>query len=253
MAVILLAAAGVLSPAHRGSIGTAVIVTIVLLGSVAGFASARLYALPPSLTPSNLYFGGKNRAGVTGIVSLLVPGCITVVIMFINILLRLTIKTTYLSMTSYNMLLFIWLLITVPLAFLGSALGYKLDKYTMPVRTNHLEREIPVQPWYLHPVLTAIVGGSVPFGTMFLELYFVMSSILLHQTYAVFGFLLAIFVLTMITTAEISIVICYFQLANENYHWWWSSFINTGFTGVVIFVFSLFFYSKISVHAYSCK
>ena len=123
----------------------------------------------------------------------------------------------------------------------------------MPVRTNHIEREIPKQPWFLHPVVTGIVGGCVPFGTMFLELYFVMSSILLHQTYAVFGFLLSIFILTLITTAEISIVICYFQLANENYHWWWSSFTNSGCTGIVVFLFALYFYSKISVHAYSCS
>lgn len=157
------------------------------------------------------------------------------------------------SLSSINKLLWLWILVTVPLAFLGSALGYKLPKYHMPVRTNHIEREVPKQPWYLHPALTALIGGCVPFGTMFLELYFVMSSILLHQTYAVFGFLLAIFVLTLITTAEISIVICYFQLANENYHWWWSSFYNTGCTGLIVFLFALFFYSRISVHVYSCR
>ena len=46
---------------------------------------------------------------------------------------------------------------------------------------------------------------------------------------------------------------CYFQLANENYHWWWSSFTNSGCTGIVVFLFALYFYSKISVHAYSCS
>lgn len=42
VAVIILAAVGVLTPAHRGSIGTAAVIIVVLLGFIAGMSSARL-------------------------------------------------------------------------------------------------------------------------------------------------------------------------------------------------------------------
>ena len=49
------------------------------------------------------------------------------------------------------------------------------------------------------------------------------------------------FVLMLITTAEIAIVLCYFQLASEDYRWWWRSFVNTGCTALFVFAFSLFY------------
>ena len=131
--------------------------------------------------------------------------------------------------------------------YLGTLLGYKLPKYHMPVRTNHIERQIPETPWYLRKRVTMLIGGCVPFGTIFLEIYFMMSSILLHQTYAVFGFLLAILMLTIITTAEISIVICYFQLANEDYNWWWKSFYNAGATAFFVFFFAIYYIFSIGI------
>ena len=61
------------------------------------------------------------------------------------------------------------------------------------------------------------------------------------------GFLLAIFALTVITTAEISIMLCYFQLANEDYHWWWRSFANTGSTAFFVFLFAIYYMISIGI------
>ena len=143
--------------------------------------------------------------------------------------------------------MFLWFCVSLPLVYLGSFVGYKLPKYHMPVRTYLIERELPPPPWYLHPARTSFVGGCVPYGTIFLEMYFMLSSVLLHQTYAVFGFLLAIFALTVITTAEISIMLCYFQLANEDYHWWWRSFANTGSTAFFVFLFAIYYMISIGI------
>lgn len=142
----------------------------------------------------------------------------------------------------------LWFAISIPLAFLGSFVAYKLPKYHMPVRTNHIERQIPPQPWYLHPALTCLVGSCVPFGTIFLEIYFMMSSVLLHQIYAVFGFLLVIFFLMIVTTAEIAIVICYFRLAHEDHKWWWSSFTDTACTGLFIFLFAVYYMIRLGIN-----
>ncbi len=61
------------------------------------------------------------------------------------------------------------------------------------------------------------VGGLLPFGAVFVELFFILSSLWLDQYYYVFGFLLLVFALLAVTCAEISIVLVYFQLCSENY------------------------------------
>ena len=68
------------------------------------------------------------------------------------------------------------------------------------------------QAWYTTPLFSILVGGILPFGAVFIELFFILSSIWLHQYYYVFGFLLIVFVILIITCAEITIVMCYFQV-----------------------------------------
>lgn len=41
----------------------------------------------------------------------------------------------------------------------------------------------------------------------------------LNQIYYVFGFLYVVFFILIATCAEITMVMCYFQLCNEDYHW----------------------------------
>jgi hypothetical protein len=52
---------------------------------------------------------------------------------------------------------------------------------TFPVRTNQIPRAIPQQQWYLHPVISCMLGGILPFGAVSVELYFIMSALWLHQ------------------------------------------------------------------------
>ena len=72
----------------------------------------------------------------------------------------------------------------------------------------------------MNPVFSVLVGGILPFGAVFIELFFILTSMWLHQFYYLFGFLCLVFVILVITCAEITIVLCYFQLCSEDYHWW---------------------------------
>jgi len=56
----------------------------------------------------------------------------------------------------------------------------------------------------------------------------------------VFGFLFAVLVILVVTCAEITIVMCYFQLCNEDYRWWWRWFLSAG--SILFFLFSLYDY-----------
>merc|ERR1712083_1116768 len=144
-------------------------------------------------------------------------------------------------------LLVMWFGISVPLVYLGSYFGYKLRRIDFPTKTNLIPRNIPAQAWYTHPAFSVLVGGVLPFGAVFIELFFILSSIWLHQYYYVFGFLLIVFLILIITCAEIAIVMCYFQLCAEDYDWWWRSFLTSGSSGVYVFSYSVYFYTKLEV------
>jgi len=45
-----------------------------------------------------------------------------------------------------------------------------------PVRTNKIPRQVPEQPWYMHPAFSILIGGILPFGAVFIELFFILTS-----------------------------------------------------------------------------
>jgi transmembrane 9 superfamily protein 2/4 len=109
---------------------------------------------------------------------------------------------------------------------------------------NQIPRQVPEQVRYMQPTFSVIVGGVLPF----IELFSILSSIWLHQFYYVFGFLLLVFIILVSTCAEITIVMCYFQLCAEDYHWWWRSFLTSGSSAGYMFAYSVFyFFTKLEI------
>lgn len=55
-------------------------------------------------------------------------------------------------------------------------------------------------------------------------------------------------IILIITCSEITIVMCYFQLCNEDYRWWWNSFLSAGSSGAYLFLYSIWYYfSKLNM------
>lgn len=77
--------------------------------------------------------------------------------------------------------------------------------------------QVPDQPWYMKPLFSCLVGGILPFGAVFIELFFILMSIWQHKFYYIFGFLALVFLILIVTCMEITIVLCYFQLCSEDY------------------------------------
>merc|ERR1711988_328701 len=100
------------------------------------------------------------------------------------------------------------------------------------------------QPWYIGHAFTSLVGGILPFGAVFTELFFIMSSIWLHQFYYLFGFLALVLVIVVVTCAEISIALTYFQLTSEDYTWWWTSFFASGSSAIYVFLYSILYFTQ---------
>ena len=228
-------AAGFLSPANRGSIMMGMLLLFVLMGCFAGFSSARLYKT----------FKGKQWQRCTLLTATFFPGLCFFAFITLDSLVWTYGSTGAVPLLTLVAVLTLWFGISVPLVFLGAYFGYKKDPLEFPVITAQIPRQIPPQPWYLNSLLTSLIGGILPFGACFVELFFIMSSIWMDQYYYVFGFLLLVYVILAITCAEITIVLCYFQLCSEDYRWWWRSFITSGSTAFYVFLYSAFYFLRL--------
>ena len=230
LATLIFALFGLLSPANRGSLGTAFIFLFVFMGSFAGYSSSRLYKM----------FRGTDWKMNTLLTAFLYPGVVFLVFFLLNLVLWANGSSGALSFGTFFTLFFLWFCVSVPLVFLGSFFGYKRETVAFPVRTNQIPRSIPVQAWYMHPIITCLIGGVLPFGAVSVELYFIMSALWLHQIYYIFGFIFLVMIVLVTTCAEISILLCYFQLCNEDYRWWWRSFMSSGMYCTILHVVPYF-------------
>jgi peptidoglycan/LPS O-acetylase OafA/YrhL len=85
-------------------------------------------------------------------------------------------------------------------------------------------------------------GGILPFGTVFVELFFILTSLWMDQYYYVFGFLLLVWLLLITTCAEISIVLTYFVLCAEDYKWWWRSMLVPAASGCYLYAYCVHYF-----------
>lgn len=100
----------------------------------------------------------------------------------------------------------------------------------------------------MNPAFSILIGGILPFGAVFIELFFILTSIWLQQFYYIFGFLFIVFIILIITCAEITIVLCYFQLCSEDYLWWWRSYLTSGSSALYLFLYAAFyFFTKLEI------
>lgn len=225
------AVAGLLSPANRGSIVTGLVLLFVFMGSMAGYYSSTTYKM----------FRGLSWKENTFYTAFLFPGTVFLIMGTINAVLWVEGSSGALPFSTFFTLLFLWFCVSVPLVFLGSFYGYKREVDSFPVRTNQIPRQIPVAPWYTSAFITCMVAGVLPFAAVSVELYFIMSALWLHHIYYIFGFLFLVMCVLIATCAEISILLCYVQLCNEDYNWWWRSFFTSGSCSVYMMLYAVWY------------
>ncbi|KAG9153591.1 hypothetical protein Leryth_008531 [Lithospermum erythrorhizon] len=227
---IFFAALGFMSPASRGALITGMVVFYMFLGIVAGYVAVWLFK---TMNAGNI----TGWASVSWKVACLFPGIAFLILTILNFLLWGSQSTGAIPATTYIILLLLWFFISVPLTLVGGFIGTRAPHLEYPIRTNQIPREIPTSRF---PSWMLVLGaGTLPFGTLFIELFFIMSSIWLGRVYYVFGFLLVVLLLLMVVCAEVSLVLTYMHLCVEDWRWWWKSFFASGSVSLYIFFYSI--------------
>jgi transmembrane 9 superfamily protein 2/4 len=223
---------GFLSPANRGGLLTTAVLMFVLMSFPSGYVCAMVQKT----------FDVKEWKTIFGC-AVLFPGELFVFWVFQDVISWHLGATNAVPLGTFAGLFVLWMVISVPLTVLGASFAWHQDKIAFPTKTNDLAREIPVQRWYYTAPFTLFVPGLVPFMIVFMELRFIFSSIWLGYVYYVFGFLSITIVLWMYTVALTAICCCYYQLAYEDWRWWWRSFFVPSGSGVYVLLYCIYFYA----------
>jgi transmembrane 9 superfamily member 2/4 len=229
---IIFSAVGFLSPARRGSLMNAFLVFYVLTGTVAGYVSSRMYKA----------FRGRQWQLCTLLTAVFFPGIAFGIFVFFNIILWIIHSVASAPFLDVLIVAAMWCCVSIPLVFLGAYFGYKHEAIEFPTVTSTIARAIPPSPPLLHPMVGMLLTGIIPFAAAYVELFFIMTSLWMDQFYYVFGFTLLVYVILIVTCAEVTVLLVYYQLCAENHRWWWYAFFSSGSTAFYTFLYSIFWF-----------
>lgn len=122
----------------------------------------------------------------------------------LNLVLWVNGSSAAIPFTTFIALLALWFCVSTPLVFIGAYLGFKRPAAENPVRTNQIPRQVPEQTLYtktlpgfrrrfrhflwtkIYSFSGVLMGGILPFGCIFIQLFFILNSIWLvyefHRT-----------------------------------------------------------------------
>ncbi|KAI4365596.1 hypothetical protein MLD38_021565 [Melastoma candidum] len=177
---IVFSALGFMSPASLGLLLTGMIILYLFLGIASGYVGVR--------ARRTIKGTSEGWRSISWSVACFFPGIVFVILTVLNFLIWGSNSTNAIPISLHFILFALWFCMSVPLTLLGGFLSTKAEEIQYPVRTNQITREIPAckySSWLL-----VLGAGTLPFGTLFIELFFILSSIWLGRFYYVFGFLL---------------------------------------------------------------
>merc|ERR1712071_353324 len=141
---------------------------------------------------------------------------------------------------------FLYVFVSVPLCVVGTLLGRHSSAgsaTSFPCRVNAIPRPVPEDvPWYGVPANLIPFAGLLSFGSIFIELYYVLTSLWNYKFYHVYGFLLGVYSILTIVVGMTSIIVVYFCLNAENYLWQWTAFGSGASTSAYVFLYGVYYY-----------
>lgn len=137
----------------------------------------------------------------------------------------------------------ICLFIILPLTAVGTVLGRNISgEPNYPCRTNAVPRPIPEKKWFMEPNVIILASGILPFGSIFIEMYFIFTSFWAYKIYYVYGFMLLVFLILAVVTVCVTIVATYFLLNAEDYRWHWTSFLSGASSALYVYLYAIYYF-----------
>uniref|UniRef100_A0A2M4A216 Transmembrane 9 superfamily member n=2 Tax=Anopheles triannulatus TaxID=58253 RepID=A0A2M4A216_9DIPT len=202
-------------------------------------------------SPINGYFGGSLYARMGGklwikqmlLAAFIVPSLVCGTAFFINFIAIYYHASRAIPFGTMVAVTCICIFVILPLTLIGTIVGRNLDgQPDFPCRVNAVPRPIPEKKWFMEPAVIILLGGVLPFGSIFIEMYFIFTSFWAYKIYYVYGFMLLVFLILIIVTVCVTIVCTYFLLNAEDYRWQWTSFMSAASTAIYVYMYSFYYF-----------
>eukprot|EP01059_Diplonema_ambulator_P002702 TRINITY_DN12349_c0_g1_i1.p1 TRINITY_DN12349_c0_g1~~TRINITY_DN12349_c0_g1_i1.p1 ORF type:complete len:589 (+),score=207.79 TRINITY_DN12349_c0_g1_i1:44-1768(+) len=221
--------------ADRGALLTYGVVSYAITSSVAGYASARQFVHCAAAGPAI----SKDWIRTMILTASLLPGVVSVTVFLLNLVAVYYNSQQAIPFTTMIVVVLLWMLVSVPLVVVGTFIGRHRKKVDI-LRVSQIPRHVPEKSHYSPAWIAA--GGILPFGSIFIELYFVFTSFWGYKYYYVYGFMLLVYVILLLVTMCLAVVFTYFLLNSEDYRWQWSSFALGASTAGYVFLYCVYFF-----------
>jgi len=253
----------VLGPVHgevheeRGEVMQAILICYAFSTIVSGYTSGRYFKeYSTTISRSTKNSGSNNLWQLTMALTVVLLPIVTVLIFVVLNMISLLYGTiNSIPFLVILKLFFLYVFVSVPLCVVGTLLGRHSSKgtaNTFPCRVNAIPRPIPEDvPWYGTPIGLIPLAGLLSFGSIFIELYYVLTSLWNYKFYHVYGFLFGVYSILIIVVGMTSIIVVYFCLNAENYLWQWTAFGSGASTSAYVFLYGIYYYIfKTQMHGF---
>lgn len=263
LGVILFAVAG---PLHgevhedRGEVQHAVLTCYCISSVVAGYMSGsyfKLYNSTKNVGRGKTAASGGSQWQLTMFLTvMLLPTVFVSILSILNGIAWFYDTVNYIPFLVIVKLFFIWMLLSVPLCVVGTLAGRHANissggsdkggcfsSSDFPCRVNAIARPIPDDvPFHGKPMNLIPFAGLLSFGSIFIELYYVLTSLWNYKVYHVYGFLLAVYGILAVVVSMTTIIVVYFCLNAENYLWQWTALASGGSTAGYVFLYGIYYF-----------
>ncbi|KAI3385431.1 hypothetical protein SNEBB_010259 [Seison nebaliae] len=233
--ILLMTLFGLFNVHRHGALTTASVLLYALTCGVSGYISNYYYA----------QMEGKSWVWCTNLTACVFTFPFFIIWSVENTVAWIYGSTQALPISTIVILFSLCLFLGYPLTIIGGIWAKRTaGSFSAPCRTKQIAREIPSVSFLKSPGLHVVVGGFLPFTSISVELYYIISTLWGREQYSLYGILFLVFIIVVMVTACVNIALTYYSLSAEDYRWWWKSILSSGVTGFFILAYAFFYFFK---------
>lgn len=243
--VIFFAMSGWTNQSHPGAISQSTILVYVFAGFANGYVTVLYYRA----------FQGKlpwRRLCVVSVAAF--PSLGMLVFLGLELIFSAAKSTYAVPLSTVLVLLALWGALALPLALLGGWVARKRAQIRFPTKVHESIRDVPSwtrMDWFWG-ALFVVFSGTYTFGTMFVELYYILSSAWMGYYYNSFFYMTMVLLVMVIACATTAVLYTYyFVFRKQNHFWWWRTFLFGCLTGLCLFLYSFAYFRQFESNSLS--